>query len=363
MFNKNKIQKAILEENLEGWLFYIFHHRDKIACRLLDISSKSVNTRPWIYFIPAKGEPHKIVHGIESAGLDHLPGKKTAYISHNDLIKNIQNLNPDKYMKIAVQLSENQPVNSFLDAGTAQLLKEAGYRLVSSDGLIHRTMGTLSKKNIRNHEDTAEKLYSIIEESWIRLMTSFEKKSALFEGDISDFIMDRYDNYGLITNHPPIVASGVNSANPHYLPQNRGKKIKRNEIIQLDIWARQNTADAVYADISWVGFTGSTNEIPGAAEKMFRNLVEVREAAVSFIKERVENSRTVTGYEIDEHTRNEIKNRGYSDFIRHRTGHSIDENDHGCGVNLDSIEFPDSRRLIEGSCFSIYLCAIDSASL
>ena len=45
--------------------------------------------------------------------------------------------------------------------------------------------------------------------------------------------------------------------------------------------------------------------------------------------------------------------RGYGGALRHRTGHGIDRELHGFGVNLDSVEFPDDRLLLEGSCFSI----------
>jgi Xaa-Pro aminopeptidase len=39
--------------------------------------------------------------------------------------------------------------------------------------------------------------------------------------------------------------------------------------------------------------------------------------------------------------------------VCHRTGHAIDTRLHGIGVNLDTVEFPDSRPLLDGSCFSI----------
>ncbi len=72
------IQAALREARLDGWLFYDHHHRDPIAYRILGLSEGLHITRRWYYFVPATGEPRKLVHRIESMRLDPLPGRAHA---------------------------------------------------------------------------------------------------------------------------------------------------------------------------------------------------------------------------------------------------------------------------------------------
>jgi len=74
------IQAALRKSDLDGWLFYDHHHRDPIAYRVLKIAP-AMCTRRWYYFIPAAGEPARLVHRIESRNLDGLPGTARAYSS------------------------------------------------------------------------------------------------------------------------------------------------------------------------------------------------------------------------------------------------------------------------------------------
>src|SRR5213592_4996609 len=61
------IQKALQAAKLDGWLFYDFRGSDPLA------------PRRWFYYIPANGEPTKIVHSIERGKLDALPGQRVIY--------------------------------------------------------------------------------------------------------------------------------------------------------------------------------------------------------------------------------------------------------------------------------------------
>ena len=48
-----------------------------------------------------------------------------------------------------------------------------------------------------------------------------------------------------------------------------------------------------------------------------------------------------------------LREAGYEDALRHRTGHGIDIENHGSGVNLDSVEFPDPRFFWRVPCFPL----------
>ena len=54
----------------------------------------------------------------------------------------------------------------------------------------------------------------------------------------------------------------------------------------------------------------------------------------------------IRGAEVDDVSRGVIKRAGYGDQFTHRTGHSIGEEVHGNGVNIDNFETRDSRRIV-----------------
>jgi Xaa-Pro dipeptidase len=143
----------------------------------------------------------------------------------------------------------------------------------------------------------------------------------------------------------------VHTADPHYDPEKGGAILQAGDTVQFDIWARQKTPGAVFADISWVGVCAGS-PTPRQLE-VWTALHRAREAAVSFLVTRLAGGRNPSGAEVDTAARQELLSRGFAAGIRHRTGHSIGARVHGYGVNLDSVEFPDERPLPEGACFSV----------
>ena len=85
MFDLGAVQSALREAGLDGWLLYDFRGGNVLAQRVCDLESKKLSRR-WFYYVPATGEPLKLVHAIEPAALDHLPGTtKTTYRRWQDL--------------------------------------------------------------------------------------------------------------------------------------------------------------------------------------------------------------------------------------------------------------------------------------
>ena len=83
--NLDAIQSALRDAGHDGWLFYDHHHRDPIGERILGLDPKAHITRRWYYYIPATGEPRKLMHRIEQGRLDTLPGSKGLYSSWQEL--------------------------------------------------------------------------------------------------------------------------------------------------------------------------------------------------------------------------------------------------------------------------------------
>jgi hypothetical protein len=60
-----EIQSALRDAKLDGWLFYDFRHSDPRAYRILKLDENMLASRRWFYYVPASGEPVKIVQSIE----------------------------------------------------------------------------------------------------------------------------------------------------------------------------------------------------------------------------------------------------------------------------------------------------------
>jgi len=347
-----KILNAIRQEKIDGWLFYNVEHRDTLSDLILEVPEESMNSRPWIYLVTAEGREVKVVHTIEPSILDSLPGEKRVYSSFGEYKREIESLLEygGNRSTFALNYSDWNPFTSFIDHGFVVLLKKIGFKVTSSEGLVNRLLGTLDDKAIETHERAASLLYKIVFKTWDSIIDAFERGVPVTEGEVQYWIGDMFNENKLVSRELPLVATGKNTGNPHYFPEGEGAVLKKGDVVQLDIWAKLGKPGSVYADISWVGYLG--NSVPHEVARVFMAVTSARDRAYSFIEENIESG-NVTGKAVDAVTRKTIEQAGFGSYLRHRAGHSIGTEVHGYGVNLDSIEFPDRRKLLEGSCFSI----------
>ncbi|MDR2537430.1 MAG: aminopeptidase P family protein [Treponema sp.] len=338
------MQKAIRDEELDGWLFCNFHHRDTLSDAILGLPADSTNSRIWVYAVSASVEPLKIIHAIETSILDKVPGRVIVYQSREEFIAALKGLAGARW---GVHVSDTLPAISLLDVGLAHTFESGGLSLCSAAGLVQRFKGLLGAEGIASHKRAARHLYDIVALAWERVKEAHTLHQSLCEGDIRGLFLDEMHRRGLITDHSPIVGAGVNSGNPHYDFSGAGATFVEGDVIQFDLWAKEVAPAAIYADISWVGIFA--REVPPRVEQVFTDLVSAREEVYRFIAER----RTLSGADVDRKMRELLIGMGYASALKHRTGHGIDTEVHGSGVNMDSVEFPDSRPLLEGSCFSL----------
>lgn len=344
----DRIRNAIRGESLDGWLFSNFRHRDRLSDELLDLKADSVNTRPWVYAVPAEGNPLRIVHAIESEALDTLPGEKRVYAGRDSFLSALR---PLAGMDWGAHFSLELPIVSYLDSGSADTFRSAGLRLSSAAALIQRLKGLLDEEGIASHERAATRLYAIVAETWAFVDRAFRSGSRLSEGDVRSLMLEAMASRGLQTDHPPIVAAGRNAGNPHYDFAGSGEKIRSGDVVQLDLWAKEKASRSIYADISWVGvFAERESE---AERKAFGDLTSARDLAVDFVRRKLAAGERPSGASVDEAVRVALIASGHERALRHRTGHGIDTECHGSGANIDCFEFPDLRLLLDGSCFSI----------
>jgi Xaa-Pro aminopeptidase len=347
----DRMQEAIRGESLDGWLFCNFAHRDSLTDSILGLNTEAISSRRWFYFVPASGTPLKIVHAIEKNILESLPGSQHTYAGKTELETLLVRL---RGRTVAVLSDPNIQVLSTMDASSAALVAAAGAQLASAAPLIQRMKGVLDAKGIESHEYAAKVLYRIVHESWNLIREAFGANRAITEGEVQDFMLRSLADAGLVTDHPPIVGAGTNSGDPHYtVPEAngavRGKRIEAGDVVQFDIWAKK--PDGIFADISWIGYCGKT--VPESVAKRAKIVFDARDLVFPAIGRAFAGRGKVTGSELDAEVRSFLLAHAPAETVQHRTGHGIDTSCHGSGVNLDSVEFPDTRELLEGSCFSV----------
>jgi Xaa-Pro dipeptidase len=331
------IQRAVRDTaGLDGWLFYDFRVSDPLAYRVLKLDPTRHVTRRWYYWIPARGTAVKLMHKIEPHVLDGLPGETVLYAGWEEQQAQLRRILKG-VTHAAMQYSPMNavPYISRVDAGTIELIRGFGIEIVTSADLVQRFEAVWDDRQLASHKQAAGKLRRIVDEAFSHVRKSVTARKTVTEYDLQQFIMKRFQAHDLVTSSPPIAAVNAHSADPHYGPAPNGSaRIKRGDLVLIDL-----------------GFVG--NDVPARKREVFAIVRDARDAALNFVRAKVSSGHFPCGWEVDEVCRKVIRDAGYADRFIHRTGHSIGEEVHGNGANIDSLETKDGRRLMPRTCFSI----------
>ena len=350
--NLTAIQSALRDAKLDGWLFFDHHERDPLAYRVLGLTGGHV-TRRWYYWIPAQGEPRGLVHRIESGNLNALPGSKAVYSTWREQAEGVRAL-LDGARRVAMQYSPlcAIPYVANVDAGTIELVRSFGAEVVSSAELIQLFEARWTPAMLEMHLDAGRKTDQVRREAFEKVGAALKRNEAITEYEVQQFVLQRFADAGLVTNHPPIVGANASASNPHYCPtQGACSVIRRGDLLLLDLWSKLNHPDAVYYDVTWMAFYGG--EPSARMQEVFTVVRDARDAGVRFVTESVVAGRAIKGFEVDDAVRGHIEGKRFGSFFTHRTGHSIGRETHGNGANMDNFESHDERSVIPWTCFSI----------
>ena len=347
------IQDAIRDSGLDGWLFFDHHRRDPLAYRILGIPPATEATRRWYYLIPAKRAPSKLVHQIESRTLDGLPGEKLTYTSWGEQHQGIQDLLRG-CSRIAMQYSPqcSIPYISNVDAGTVELIRGFGIEVSSSANLVQQFEARWTGEQLQMHLDAGQRVDQARRDAF-RLIRDRSKATApITEFEVQQFILARFSEAGLVTDHGPIVAVNEHASDPHYEPNAQSSVIiQRGDLVLIDLWAKLTTTNAVYYDVTWVGYCGE--RIPIEIQTVFEIVTNARDKATEFAIEKTRTGQKFAGFEVDNIARRSIEESGFGSAFFHRTGHNIGTEVHGTGANMDDLESHDDRQVIARTCFSV----------
>ena len=342
-------QEYLAGQGLDGWLVHDYRHSNPVFSHLL--GSLGMITRPCFLFIPAEGDAHILVHQVDAGRLEGSGLASSVYRDRASMVELLAGLAP-KSAQLAMEYSPLGaiPRASRVDAGTVELVRSLGVEVVSSADLLQYATQRWSQAHLQSHIRAADKLGRIVLDAFN--YAGHRLREGLTEYDIAQFILARFQGEGLHTADGPIVAINDHASDPHYAPTPEGSYIIRDgDWLLIDLWAKEQAEDSVYADITWVAFVGQ--EVPRRHHEVFKVVVGARDAALDFLAQCFQANKQPQGWEADAVARKHISQAGYGDYFTHRLGHSLGYEVHGEAVNLDGFETHDTRTILPGIGFTI----------
>ncbi|MFO0919357.1 MAG: M24 family metallopeptidase [Planctomycetaceae bacterium] len=350
MFDISKVQSALREFKLDGWLLYDFRGSNVLARRVLGLDHQPTGSRRWLYFIPASGTPRKLVHRIETGALDNLPGDAAVYLRWQGLDAGIQAL-VQGCQVVAMEYSPgiSNPYVSRVDAGVVELVRSADVNVVSSGDLVQLFEALWDDDQWAMHQAVGVHTDSAYALAWKFIAEEIRRHGSVTELAVQQAIMAHFERHELTTYSPPIVAVNEHSGDPHY--ETGTAAIRSEDFVLIDLWAKLKQPRAVYSDLTRVGYVGDI--VPEKFVKVFNIVAAARDAAIHFIRKAFAEQRPLPGWQVDDACRAVIEQAGYGQYFVHRTGHSIGQEVHGNGANIDNLETHEERLILPGACFSI----------
>jgi Xaa-Pro aminopeptidase len=353
MFDLSAVQSAIRELGLDGWLLYDFRALNVLARRVLGLNPEHILSRRWFYFVPAHAEPKKLVHRIESGALDAYPGSKSIYLRWQELESGVGGLVKGAKRVAMEYVPRNaNPYVSRVDAGTVELVRSFGVEVVPSGDLVQWFEACWDAEQEKTHFDAAIHTRSAYDTAFGFIRDRVQAGKPPLESEVIKVILDHFEKHGLETDHPPIVAVNAHSGDPHYATTpETDAPIKAGDFVLIDLWAKLKKPRAVYSDLTRVAFVGK--EVPAKHAEIFQIVAKARDAGIACVKQAFAEKKVLQGWQVDHATRKVIEAAGYGEYFCHRTGHSIGQETHGNGANMDNLETREERRVLPRTCFSI----------
>src|SRR5262245_59750232 len=332
MFDLASVQTAIQNLGLDGRLLYDFRGLNVLAQRVLALPADAILSRRWFYFVPARGEPRKLVHRIEPGALQGLPGSQQVYLRWQELEQGVGSLVAGARRVAMEYVPRNaNPYVSRVDAGTVELVRSFGVEVVPSGDLVQLFEDCWDDDQWAMHQEAARHTRSAFDAAFAFIADQVRRKGAVRETEVQKCILDHFAQHRMVTDHPPICAVGPHSGDPHYAPgPGSDAEIRQGDFVLIDLWAKLDRPRAVYSDLTWTCFVGP--EVPARYEDVFQVVARARDAAIAKVRAAFGAGRPLPGWEVDQAARDVIDQAGYGPSFCHRTGHSIGQETHGNGA-------------------------------
>jgi len=353
--NLEKIRLLLSQKSADAWIIVDYENRNPMTLRFL---GNKMLTRKLFIVIPKSGKPYLITHAIDTVFLNDEETKKSfdlqVYHTWQEML-DLEKKAFAPYRKVLMDISEKGllPRVSLADYGSVSFIAALGIEVASSADILQSFSAAYGQRAHELQIKACELTLKIKNEAFHQIKEDIEKNNLSDEYEIQQFICRRFHEEGMVYDDAAIVAIGRTANNPHYGPTKETHSIiHRGDLVLIDMWAKMDDPEGVYADITWMGYVGDS--VPKIFADRFLIVKNARNAAIDFLKRELPK-RAVEGYEVDDVARKVIADAGYGEYFIHRTGHNIavDVSPHGPGANIDDYESHDTRELIDHTSFSI----------
>jgi Xaa-Pro aminopeptidase len=244
------------------------------------------------------------------------------------------------------------PYVSRVDGGTVELVKSFGVEIAPSGDLIQMFEACWDDEQWAMHLEAAKHTRSAYDVAWAFIAGRTRGGGPVHELEVQECILRHFRAHGLVADHPPIVGVGPHSGDPHYEPRpGDDGLIRAGDFLLVDLWAKLDKPRAVYSDLTWTAFVGK--DVPEKYVKVFNVVAAARDAAIQRVRDGYAKGEALQGWQVDRAARDVIEKAGYGEAFIHRTGHSIGQETHGNGANMDDLETHETRRVLPRTCFSV----------
>lgn len=349
------IRDYLQKNNEDAWIIVDYENRNST---LVSFVGNKMLTRKVIMIFPKDHKPVIICHTIDFYFLNVPEITKDfeikPYHSWQEMLQ-IEKNELKGMHEVLMDISEYGllPRIALADYGSVEYVRSLGLNVVSSGDLLQKFSALYDEHAYQGQLEACKKALMIKDEAFKKIRELILKNGETDEYTIQKFICGRFHEEGMVYDDPAIVAVNANASNPHYAPTEKVfSPIKKGDVVLIDMWAKNNVPDGVYADITWMGYVGT--EVPAAVEERFQILRKAVDTGFKFLEDNLPKRR-VEGYEVDDVVRHVVDESGYGQYFTHRTGHNIavDVSPHGPGVNIDNYESHDTREIIDGVTFSL----------
>jgi Xaa-Pro aminopeptidase len=349
------IQNNLKEQGIDAWIIVDYENRNSALTKLI---GQKMLTRKIFLVIPKEGKPYLITHLIDTVFL-----KDEDTLSKFDLrvyqtwkeMLDEEKRSFSSYHKVMMDISPLGllPRVSLADYGSVDYIKSLGIEIVSSASILQEIDAVYDDESFSLQLEADKLALQIKDEAFRKIGELVSKNGETDEYTIQQFICKRFHESGMVYDEAPIVAIGKNASDPHYGPSEKvSSPIRKGDLVLIDMWAKMDNPKGVYADITWMGYVGTS--VPKIIEERFAILKKTIDDCVAFLNKELP-IREVEGYEVDDVARASMKESTFLPYFIHRLGHniSVDVSPHGPGANMDNFESHDFRPIVNGTSFSL----------
>jgi len=316
--------------SIDAWLVYDYQGMNPVLADL--VRTSGFLTRPVFLLIHPGDVPVLLVSAVDVGQIADDGVSVQPYVSLVDVHAKLGAL----LAPLATVAMEYSPLRQLPRASRVELLQYATQRW--------------TEEGLASHRRAVDGLSAMVLDAFAEIGNRLSV--GVTEHDIHEYIMARFADAGLETDHGPVVAANSHASDPHFAPTPEASvRFASGDWVLIDLWAKEHGPDAIYADITWTAYIGAT--VPDERQRVFDVVTGGRDAAAEFLRERLASGQNAQGWEADNVARRYIADAGYGDYFVHRLGHSLGKQVHAGGVNLDSIETHDTRTFLPGLGFTI----------